>query len=294
MNKEFLVTVSNDGQNLTGVRFLCSFFKQHSEHKITLLHICRLDSKAAATHSLMEMWDSPDERVKGTPTMGAKKALNTAMNLLSESKMLVDEMQVKTFAERYGKVKDILKEGSSGLYDAIILGKRASYTLQWLVERPAEEIAKAIIQDSTISTPIWVCPDPEKDQKNVLVCVDGSEGSLKAVDHAGYILSKQDQHHITLLHVENGAGLDSEKIFADSKKLLEEHNIDPSRITAETTWGINVASTILSYAEKGNFAAIAIGLSGTDQGFLKAMNLAGGTAVSLIERTEKISLWCCP
>lgn len=293
MNKDFLVTVSNDYEHLTGVKFLCSFFKQRSEHQITLLHICRLDSKAAR-HTLLEMWENPDERVNGTPTIGAKRALERATNLLNESNMAVDEMKIKTFAEHYGKVKDILKEGSSGLYDAIVLGKRASYTLQWLVEQPADETAKAIITDSTISTPIWICPDPEKGQKNVLLCVDGSEGSLRAVDHVGYILTKQEQHDITLLHVENGAGLGSEGIFEKSKEILKEHDIDEGRIHTETTWGINVAGTILSVAEKGKFAAIAIGLQGTDKGIMKKMNLAGGTTVSLIERTEKISLWCCP
>jgi len=293
MNKDFLVTISNDNENLTGVRFLCSFFKQRSEHQITLLHICRLDSKAAI-HSLLEMWENPDERVKGTPTVGAKRALDNAMTLLNEGNMSVGEMKIKTFAEHYGKVKDILREGSSGLYDAIILGKRASYTLQWLVEQPADETAKAIISDSTITTPIWICPAPEDGQKNVLLCVDGSEGAYRAVDHVGYILSQQEQHNIKLLHVENGAGLDSEEIFKKSKELLDEHAIGPARIETETTWGINVAGTILSVAEKGRYAAIAIGLEGQDAGILKKMNLAGGTTVNLIERTEKISLWCCP
>lgn len=293
MNKHFLVTVSNDYEHLTGVEFICSFFKQLSEHQITLLHICRLDSKLAQ-NALLEMWENPEERVNGTLTVGAKRAMDKAISLLSKSSMKVDEMITKTFAERYGKVKDILKEGSSGLYDAIILGKRASYTLQWLVEQPADETAKAIISDSSISTPIWICPAPEKGRKNVLVCVDGSEGSLRAVDHAGYILSKQDQHDMTLIYVENGAGLDSEKIFEGCKKTLQEHAIDPGRIHTETTWGVNVAGTILSVAEKGGFAAIAIGLKGNDKGIMKKMNLAGGTTKSLIERTEKISLWCCP
>jgi hypothetical protein len=220
--------------------------------------------------------------------------MDKAITLLNDSTMSVDEMITKTFAERYGKVKDILKEGSSGLYDAIILGKRASYALQWFVERPADEMAKAIITDSSISTPIWICPAPEKGRKNVVVCVDGSEGSLRAVDHVGYILSKQEQHNLTLLYVENGAGLDSQKIFEKSKESLKEHAIDPARISTETTWGINVAGTILSFAEKGGFAAIAIGLKGVEKGILKRMSLAGGTTVSLIERTEKISLWCCP
>jgi hypothetical protein len=293
MNKHFLVTVSNDFENLTGVEFVCSFFKQHSEHQITLLHICRLDSRIAK-NTLLETWKNPDDRVKGKLTVGARRAMDKAISLLSESSMSVDEMITKTFDERYGKVKDILKEGSSGLYDAIILGKRASYTLQWFFERPADETAKAIITDSSISTPIWICPAPEKGRKNVLVCVDGSDESYRAVDHTGYILSKQDQHNLTLLHVENGAGLDSEAIFEKSQKLLEQHSIDPSRIHRENTWAINVAATIVSFAEKGGFAAIAVGLKGVDKGIMKRINLAGGTTASLVERTEKISLWICP
>lgn len=293
MNKHYLVTVSNDFEHLTGVEFICSFFKSRSEHQITLLHICRLDSKIA-TNSLLEMWDNPDDRVKGKLTVGAKKAMDKAITLLSDSRMSVDEMITKTFAERYGKVKDILNEGSSGLYDAIILGKRASYTLQWFFERPADETAKAIIADSSITTPIWVCPAPEKGRKHVLVCVDGSDESLRAVDHVGYILSKQDQHNLTLFHVENGAGLDIDTIFKKSLLLLNEHNIDRQRVTTESTWGINVAGTISSFAEKGNFAAIAVGLRGVDKGIMKRMNLAGGTTASLIERAEKISIWCCP
>jgi len=293
MNKHFLVTVSNDFEHLTGVEFLCSFFKPLSEHQITLLHICRLDSKIS-NNALSEMWDNPDDRVKGQLTVGAKRAMDKATTLLKKSKMSVDEMITKTFAERYGKIKDILNEGSSGLYDAIILGKRASYTLQWFFERPADETAKAIIKDSSVTTPIWVCPAPEKGRKNVLVCLDGSEESLRAVDHVGYTLAKQEQHNITLLHVENGAGLNAEEIFSKSSSILKEHSIDPSRIKTETTWGVNVAGTILSYAEKGSFAAIAVGLRGVDKGVMKRINLAGGTTASLIERAGKVSLWCCP
>lgn len=293
MNKNFLVTVSNDFEHLTGVEFLCSFFKPLSEHQITLLHISRLDCKTT-NNALMEMWENPDERVKGQLTVGAKRAMDKAIALLNKSRMSIDEMITKTFSERYGKIKDILNEGSAGLYDAIILGKRASYTLQWFFERPADEMAQAIIKDSSLITPIWVCPVPEKGRKNVLVSVDGSEESLRAVDHVGYILSKQDQHNITLLHVENAAGLDKEEIFTRSIASLKEHSIDPARIATETIWGVNVAGTISSFAEKGKFAAIAVGLHGVDKGIMKRINLAGGTTASLIERAEKISIWCCP
>jgi hypothetical protein len=293
MKKHFLATVSNDYDQLTGLEFVCSFFKKLSEHQVTLLHICRLDA-GNMNKALLEMWEHPDERISGKPTIGARKALDKATEMLSQSKMSVDSMMTKTFAERYGKIKDILNESSSGLYDAIILGKRASYTLQWFFERPADETAKAIIQDSSLNTPLWICPVPESGRKNVLVCVDGSGESFRAVDHVGYILSLQDQHNITLFIVDNGSGLNSDTIFQKSIKILGDHAIANERIRTETTWGLNIAGTITSYAEKNNFAAIAAGLNGVNEGFMKRMSLAGGTASSLIERAEKVALWCCP
>jgi len=216
------------------------------------------------------------------------------MEMLSQSNMSVDSMITKSFAERYGKIKDILQEGTAGLYDAIILGKRASYTLQWLFERPADETAKAIIQDSSLSTPLWICPLPESGRRNVLVCVDGSEGSYRAVDHVGYILSLQDQHNITLFIVDNGAGLNTSEIFEKSIEILTDHKISQERIHTRMNIGLNVAGTIMSYAQNNNFAAIAVGLQGVNKGFLKSIKLAGGTTASLITRAEKVSIWCCP
>jgi len=293
VNKHFLVTVSDEYEQLTGVEFVCSFFKQLSEHQITLLHISRLDAKDM-NQSLMKMWDEPDDKVNGRLTTGARKALDKSIEILGNSNMSVDQMITKTFPERYGKIKDILGEAAAGLYDAIILGKRASYTLQWFFERPAEEIPLKIIQDSSLSSPLWICPETEMGRKNVLVCVDGSEGSYRAVDHVGYILSQQDQHAITVFHVENGAGLNTKEIFEKSTRILHSHNIVDERINTDTTWGLNVAGTISSYAESTGVAAIAVGLEGVDEGILKRMHLAGGTTASLIGKAEKISLWCCP
>lgn len=293
MNKNYLVTVSSDPSQLTGVEFIRSFFKQLSEHEITLLHICRLDAHYM-DKALMEMWEDPDSRVNGRLTVGAKKALDKAVKLLSTSNMSLNQMITKTYAERYGKIKDILNEGATGLYDAIILGKRASYTLQWFFDRPADETAKKIIADSSLRTPIWICPEPEAGRKNVLVCVDGSDNAFRAVDHVGYILSRQDQHGVTLFHVENGANQDTDMLFRRSKQMLHDHRISDERISTATTWGVNVAGTITGYAEKMGFAAIAVGLEGNDEGILKRLNLAGGTTAGLIERTEKVSLWCCP
>ncbi len=78
MNKHFLVTISNEIENLSGVEFLCSFFKKESEHNLTLLHICRLDANDMNA-SLMEMWEKPDDKIKGRLTFGARKAIDKSI-----------------------------------------------------------------------------------------------------------------------------------------------------------------------------------------------------------------------
>lgn len=293
MNKHFLVTVSFDSADLTGVAFLCSFFQKLSEHQATLFHICRLDSNNMNA-TLLEMWGDPKDNTASQITVGAQRALGKAKSMLAESHMSVDQVITKTFEERYGKVKDILNEGTEGLYDAIVLGKRASYTLQSFFERAADETAQKIIKESTLSTPLWICPESDQLRKNVLVCVDGSENGLRAVDHVGYIISKQPQHSLTLFHVQNNAGGGGDDIFTAARNVLKEHNIDESRIHTDSSWGVSVAGTIMSFAEKEGFAAIAFGLRGMQAGLFKNMKLAGGTASNLIAKTDKISLWCCP
>ena len=293
MKKHFLVTVSFDSAHLTGVGFLCSFFQKLSEHEVTLLHICRLDSNNM-NKTLLETWDNPADKGSGKISVGAMRALEKARVMLADSKMSVDQIVTKTFAEQFGKVADILNEASEGLYDAIVLGKRASYTLQSLFERPGDETAKALICGKALTTPLWICPAPEEGRKNVLVCVDGSKNALRAVDHVGYILEKQAQHSITLFNAKSGTSRDAEVIFKEAIDELHEHGIGDDRIHTATSWGLSIPATIMSYAEKGGFAAIAFGLHGVKEGLLKSINFAGGTAGKLIEKTNKISLWCCP
>ncbi|MGB3209161.1 MAG: hypothetical protein WBB19_00505 [Desulforhopalus sp.] len=293
MNKHFLVTISDDIEHLYGVRFICSFFKEMSQHRLTLLHICRLDGNEMGK-TLNEMWANPEDKVQANLAIGAKRSIDRAKTLLDKSRMSIDQMITKTVAERYGKVKDILTEGSNGLYDAIVLGRRASYTLQWVFERPADELAQYMIKDDCCTTPLWICPEAEQGGKNVLLCVDGSEDAYRAADHVGYILSAQDHHTITLFHVGNGIGGDSSKIFQRAESILHEHKVGSERIDRKTSWGLSIPGSILSEAEKGNYAAVAVGLHGQEHGPMKDFNMVGGTTSKLINKLEKTALWCCP
>jgi hypothetical protein len=294
MKKHFLVTISDEPNNLFGVKFVNSFFNDLSQHLVTLLHICRLDCDDM-TRALTDIWRKPDEQAACTLTGGLKRSIEKAQALLGQGNFSIDRIITKTVMERYGKVKDILTEGSQGYYDAIVLGKRASYALQWMFERPAEEVAKAMVSDSCCDVPLWICPESDPDRKNILLCVDGSENSYRAVDHVGFILSTENQHRITLFHVNNNTTRGSSEIFTRAEAILHGHMINNERIRRAGTWGISVAGAIQNEGEKGGYAAIALGMHGNlARGFLKDYIIAGGTTAKLIQKIEKTALWCCP
>lgn len=294
MKKQFLVTVSSDTESLYGVRFLCHFYTSLSRHTLTLLHINRLDI-GDMRKSMLASWKDPATRELDNLSPGTRRVLEKSKQLLARSQMDIKEVKTHIATERYGKVKDILNEGERGLYDAIILGKRAGYTLQWVFERPAEETPLALIKDRCCTSPIWICPDPgELEKKDVLICVDGSDGAMRAVDHAGYILSEQKHHKPILFHVATGTGPAEPEVFSKAIRVLEGHGIDSDRIVTESEWGLNVPGAILSRAEKRSVSAVCAGLHGVRESVLKDLHLTGGTAGKLIAKISNTTLWCCP
>jgi hypothetical protein len=163
-----------------------------------------------------------------------------------------------------------------------------------MFERSADETALAIIRDSGCTTPLWICPEPDPDRKNVLLCLDGSENSLRAVDHVGYILSEQTQHTITLFHAASGTDSKTNELFARAEAVLLAHHIGQERIGRKTSRGLSVAGTILGELDKGGSAAVALGMRGERQEREKSVSLAGGTTAKLLGKLEKAALWCCP
>jgi len=151
-----------------------------------------------------------------------------------------------------------------------------------------------MITDTSLLTPIWVCCENDPDRKNVLVCVDGSENSYRAVDHAGYVLSHAEHHNITLFHVNSGGSANEKEIFTRAETILLENGIKSERVRSESTRGISVANSILSEGNRGSYSAVVLGLHGEGDNLLETFGLMGGTTSTLIYKAEKFSLWCCP
>jgi len=293
MNLHLLINISSDTENLYGVQFYTSFFKGVAECDVTLFHIVKATGNYTSS-SLLESWENPEGDLEAKLSPSARQALSKARATLGSSGSAPEKMQTKTIQEKYGKVKDILSEGSQGLYDAMILGRRATYTLQWMFDRPGEELPQALIQDGSLTCPLWICSEPEIGRKNVLLCVDGSESSKRAADHVGYILSKAKEHSVTVFHVTTTRTSNITEILATTTQILLSHKIDESRITSKRGWGLSVPGAILGEKNQGQYAAVAVGLKGLSGGFFENFGMQSGTVATLIKKIEKAALWCCP
>ena len=293
MKFHFLVTISDNVRHLFGIRFICSFFSNLAEEcQVTLLHInstSRNDMKVV----LGNMWMKPADDEYSRLNVQAKRAMSKSRDLLLDKDMPGESILTKTCAEHYGKIEDILMESQMGQYDAITLGKRASYSLQWLFENQADETAQAVIR-RLCSIPVWICPEIDPIRKNILLCLDGSGNSFRAADHVGYILAPETRQAITLFHVTSSDGDKSLAIFSHAESILLDHGVNGDRINRLLGKGRNIAGVIGDEVNKGSYAAAALGLHGRHEQALRAKGLTGSTITKLVRKIESAAIWCCP
>lgn len=292
MDLHLIINISSDTENLYGVQFFSSFFEHVAGCKVTLFHIYSSGNRLTSS-SLLDAWENPEQNLQSSLSKTARIALDKANRILGQASQ-ISETKTKTIQEKFGKVKDILSEGSQGYYDAMILGKRATYTLQWMFDRPGDEIATELIKDGSLTTPVWICGSPEPGRKNVLLCVDGSPSSLRAADHVGYILSKAQDHDVTIFHVTTTRTSRIQTIIDETTDVLLSHGISPERITGKRGWGLSVPGAILGEKNYGRYAAVAVGLHGIQSGFFDNFGIQNGVIATLINKIEKAALWCCP
>lgn len=285
MEKKLLITVSDEISHLHGVRFVGSFFRNKAAVNATLFYV--------APHASIAGTDRPrpvelDRKGAETCRTKAQNALDAARQILCDSGFASQNVNTKFILRQFGTVKDIIREAKSGQYDAVVLGRRGYIIFESTL---ATSVSRQML-DMEIDFPLWVCRRPEVNRKNVLLCVDGSESSLRMVDHAGFMLQDENEHSVTLLHVDTGEGENTEAIMNEARKTLLDNWVSDGRVTSlVVARGIKeVAKTILEEAQAKGYAAVGVGRAGIKKGRLKEW-LLGSRTMKLVESIENAALW---
>jgi nucleotide-binding universal stress UspA family protein len=272
MQKHLLLTISDDPSALYGVRFVNGFFQNKDEIKFTLLYI----EPRTVQHTELA---PPREEESHTCDLALESAMSGLMNAGFEQ----EHVFCKVKKRMVSKAKDIISEGNKGLYDAVVLGRRGISRLEELIN---DSVSIQVLEASR-KAPIWVCRHTEPDRRNVLVCVDGSEESLRMVDHAGFFLADEDAHSLTMFQVNQGEA-EPESVFRQARERLQEHAIPKSRITEKTVEASNAAAAIEAEAKAGAYSAVAVGYAGKGR---RGLISIGSTATKLVYSMTGSALW---
>jgi nucleotide-binding universal stress UspA family protein len=286
MQKKLLITVSDDINCLHGVRFVASFFKNKSAVSATLFYVAPRPDVAGKETGVGQ--PQLDHKSAEAGRRKAQKALDTAQQMLRDRSFPPENVTCKFVFRQLGTVKDILREARQGKYDAVILGRRG----QMLFESVFSTSITREILDRDFDFPIWICRHPEENRKNVLLCVDGSDSSLRMVDHVGFMLRDENEHSVTLFHADTGEGENKETILEAARRKLLDNWISNGRVNSVVmpTAITGVAKTILEEVEAKSYAVVGVGRVGVHKGRLKEW-LVGSRTMKLLETLEKTALW---
>ncbi|MCF8030982.1 MAG: universal stress protein [Desulfohalobiaceae bacterium] len=250
MEKHLLVTVSDSPSHMQGVRFLSSFFGDKSQVMLTLVHIA---PSRGQDPGFVERGPTAKEC-----ELLEDKALRNAGRFLEESGFPQNKTLCQYRTKAMTTAKDILQEAQKGKYDAVVLGRRGTTRLE---EGLGSSVSMQVLEQER-SMPIWICRHIESSRSGVLLCLDGSEPSLRMADHVGFMLEGQGHHRVTLFHVPGKETEPAEEIFSQAREVLLRDGIDASRIADREGSGRNAAKAIQKEAQEGEYAAVAVGYSG--------------------------------
>ncbi|MCU0539405.1 MAG: universal stress protein [Desulfobacterales bacterium] len=223
----------------------------------------------------------------------------------------VPEASVELMAQprRQGVAKDILDLAQSNLFDAILVGRRGIGGLQKLF---MGSVSAHLVENSPL-IPVWMV-DGKVFSSRVMAAVDGSESSLRAVDHLAFILSGVPEARVCFFHVSprlkdfceidfsqdqsdelealitRGDRRCMDDFFSAALAKLRAAGFDASQIETRTAATlVSIGETILKAAREGGFGTLVMGRRGVNKSFF------GGKTSFLVSRDiSDAALWMVP
>jgi nucleotide-binding universal stress UspA family protein len=287
MNKHLLVTISEDQTAHWGLKFVCAFFRNKADVRLTLFYTAPQPPAVWAEEMNFESLRTSDESAEAIVASG-RKAMDAARALFVQGGFRPEQVDDKIISRNFSRIGDIIREGETGLYDAVVFGRRGLLKLENFLDKSATEE----MLDAKFAFPVWICRDVDYSRRGVLLCVDDSEAFRRIADHVGFILQDEDAHPVTLLRVikKNGQSESPEGLFGEAIRTLEDNGFPKRLIRTRLEVSDDVPDAILREAKRGSYAAVAVGRTLKRRGKLAEI-FATSVTMALLRRLTGAALW---
>ena len=235
----------------------------------------------------------------------AQRFLNDARNVLIEEGVRENEVGVILREREVGIARDIIAESVRD-YDAVVVGRRG---LSKLADLFLGSVANKIVE-VVKDTSVWVVGD-NINSKRMLLAVDASENTVKAVDYVGNVATASDAE-VTLFHVVRRFGFldnptlrdhevegfweevkkDIPRMVGLYKERLAKVGVKGSRISTQVNLhSSSRAKDILTEAREGEYGTIVMGRRGLSK---VREFLMGRVTSKVLHRAEGFAVWIVP
>ncbi|MGM0454141.1 MAG: universal stress protein [Thermodesulfobacteriota bacterium] len=239
--------------------------------------------------------------------------LNRHKERLVQLGVPAETISVSTQRRKEGVARDIIEKARQEAADVIAMGRRGFSKFQDIFIGSA---TKNVV-DHTVDTPVWVI-DGEFASKNLLLAVDGSTDSVKALGHVLDVLRNNPDVAMTLFHVQpsltDSCAIDftseiepedeeavihiiekANRMCIDNftvhvRRKLEEKAIPEDRLELKTRPARrNVGAAIVEEFKSGDYGTVIVGKRGIGKRFFM-----GSVSSYLVTHLTNGALWIVP
>lgn len=222
-------------------------------------------------------------------------------------------IRVSTQRRREGVARDIIEKARRESADTIAMGRHGFSKFQDIF---IGSTTKNVI-DNSLDIPVWVI-DGEIESKNLLLAVDGSTDSVKALGHVLDMLGKNPDIEMTLFHVqpsladacpidftkaersedeetvihimEKASRLCIDNFMEHVRRRLSEKEVAEDRVRMKTQAAQrNIGAAIVEEFRQGDYGTVVVGKRGIGKRFFM-----GSVSSYLITHLTNGALWIVP
>jgi nucleotide-binding universal stress UspA family protein len=307
MHKKIVLAVDDSGHSRTAVQFAARLATATPDLHCLLLHLEPSVSGYLVEEAKTDAHARRDlEKVRKANRRAADGLLERFRKAMVSEGAAADRIEAVSAPRKLGLAKDIIDFAQEKQLDAVVLGRRGLGALQ---EVMMGSVTAKVVAHSRL-VPVWIV-DGVMPADRILVAMDGSEHSLRALDHVAFVMSGNPKAHLTLFHVK-GRGtafcepdVDSGALRTLSERLedraidachrrcrqvMAEAGFDESRYHIEVgERRRNVGKAVLEAADSGEYGVVAVGRSGRSGSFFM-----GSVSRYIVNQVSDRSVWLVP
>jgi nucleotide-binding universal stress UspA family protein len=305
MEKKLLIAVDSSFHCRCCIKYAIKTASDIERLHYTLIHVQR----PISSYLIDEAKRQPDkkkelEQAIQRNTEAAFHLLDSLKTFMIQEGVPPEHIDVVTQPKVSDTAWDIIVFAENGGFDAIVIGRRGISRLQ---ETFSGSVTSNLIEYSRL-VPIWIV-DGEIVSNRIMVAVDGSESSLRAVDHLCFMLAGNREIVVTLFHVTPLFG-DYCQIDPELKEEMEPIQIQGDKKCIDNFMGLarkhfqvaglteaqirfrvvekrfNPGKAIVEELEKEKYGTVVIGRSGMERAFFM-----GSVSRYVLNKASNCALW---